>query len=77
MSKLDPYELEVLEAYESGKLKPIASKAELQRMRAAARATAIKDKRVNTRLSSADELDTQAKTANPPSSSSPTNSSAA
>ena len=36
MSKLDPYELEVLEAYESGKLKPMASKAELQRMRASA-----------------------------------------
>lgn len=61
MSKLDPYELEVLEAYESGKLKPIASKAELERMRAAARATAIKDKRVNIRLSSADLLDIQAK----------------
>ena len=61
MSKLDPYELEVLEAYESGKLKPITSKAELQRMRAAARATAIKDKRVNIRLSSADLLDIQAK----------------
>ena len=61
MSKLDPYELEVLEAYESGKLKSIASKAELQRMRAAARVTAIKDKRVNIRLSSADLLDIQAK----------------
>ena len=61
MSKLDPYELDVLEAYESGKLKPIASKAELQRMRASARATAIKDKRVNIRLSSADLLDIQAK----------------
>ena len=61
MSKLDPYEREVLEAYESGKLKPIASKAELQRMRGAARATAIKDKRVNIRLSTADLLDIQAK----------------
>ncbi|MEO8188567.1 MAG: hypothetical protein ABI580_14525 [Burkholderiaceae bacterium] len=60
-SKLDPYELEVLQAYESGKLKPIASKAELLRMRAAARATAIKDKRVNIRLSSVDLLDIQAK----------------
>ena len=37
MSKLDPYELEVLEAYEAGKLKPGAGKAELQRLRAAAR----------------------------------------
>jgi predicted DNA binding CopG/RHH family protein len=61
MSKLDPYELEVLEAYEAGKLKPIAGKAELQRLRAAARATAIKDKRVNIRLSSVDLLDIQAK----------------
>ena len=61
MSKLDPYELEISEAYESGKLKSIASKAELQRMRAAARATAIKDKRVNIRLSSADLLDIQAR----------------
>jgi len=61
MSNLDPYELEVLGAYESGNLKPIASKAELQLLRAAARATAIKDKRVNIRLSSTDLLDIQAK----------------
>jgi len=61
MSKLDPYELEVLEAYESGKLNPVAGKAELQRLRAAARATAIKVKRVNIRLSSVDLLDIQAK----------------
>jgi predicted DNA binding CopG/RHH family protein len=61
MSKLDQYELEVLEAYEAGKLKSSASKAELQRLRAAARATAIKDKRVNIRLSSVDLLDIQAK----------------
>ena len=61
MSKLDPYELEVLEAYEAGKLKPIANKAELQLMRSAARATAVKDKRVNIRLSSVDLLDIQAK----------------
>ena len=61
MSKLDAYELKVLAAYESGKLKPAAGKAELQRIRAAARATAIKDKRVNIRLSSADLMDIQAK----------------
>ena len=61
MSKLDPYELEVLQAFESGRLKPIAGKAELLRMRAAARATAIKDRRVNIRLSSVDLLDIQAK----------------
>lgn len=61
MPKLDPYELDVLAAYESGKLKPAANKAELQRMRAAARATSIKDKRVNIRLSSLDLRDIQAK----------------
>ena len=61
MSELDSYELEVLVAYESGRLKPAAGKAELQRIRAAARATAIKDKRVNIRLSSADLMDIQAK----------------
>jgi hypothetical protein len=61
MSKPDPYELEVLKAYGSGKLKSIASKADPQRMRAAARATAVKDKRVNIRLSSADLLNIQAK----------------
>ena len=61
MTKLDSYELEVLDAYEAGKLKSVASKAELQRMRASARATAVKDKRVNIRLSSVDLLDIQAK----------------
>ena len=61
MSKLDQYELEVLQAYEAGKLKSTATKSELQRMRAAARATAVKDKRVNIRLSSLDLLDIQAK----------------
>ena len=61
MTKLDPYEKEVLEAYESGQLKPLATKAELARMRAAARATAIQDRRVNIRLSSGDLHDLQAK----------------
>jgi predicted DNA binding CopG/RHH family protein len=61
MSKLDPYELDVLQAYESGKLRSTATKAELQKMRAAARATAIKDKRVNIRLSAVDLMDIQAK----------------
>ncbi len=61
MTKLDAYEKEVLAAYESGKLKPAATKAELARMRAAARATAIKNRRVNIRLSSGDLQDIQAK----------------
>jgi predicted DNA binding CopG/RHH family protein len=51
----------VLNAYESGKLKSIAKKAELAFMKAAARATAIKDQRINIRLSRDDLHDIQAK----------------
>ena len=61
MFKLDPDELGVLEACDSGKLKPSAGKAELQRVRTAARATALKDKRVKIRLSTASLLDIQAR----------------
>lgn len=61
MAKLDAYELEVLEAYESGQLGPPAGKAELARLRAAARATAIKDRRVNIRISSLDLKNIQAR----------------
>jgi hypothetical protein len=50
MSKLDPYELQILQAYEKGKLGSVAGKAELQRLRESARATAVKDRRVNIRL---------------------------
>ena len=35
MSKLDAYEREVLTAYESGKLKSIATKRELEKLKAA------------------------------------------
>jgi predicted DNA binding CopG/RHH family protein len=59
MPKTDDYELEVLSAYEKGQLKSVASKAELARFKAAARATAIKDRRVNIRLSSGDLSDIQ------------------
>lgn len=61
MAKIDPYEQEVLAAYESGALKSVASKAELAKLKAAARATSTKDKRVNIRLSSGDLQDIQAK----------------
>lgn len=50
MTHPDPSGMEILEAYESGKLKSVATKAELDRLRAAATATAIKDRRVNIRL---------------------------
>ena len=61
MKKLDAYEKDFLNAYEAGKLKSIASKSELARFKAAARSTAVKDKRVNIRLSSGDLSDIQIK----------------
>jgi predicted DNA binding CopG/RHH family protein len=61
MPKLDAYELEVLTAFEKGQLKSVATKAELAKFKAAARATAIKDRRVNIRLSSCDLSDIQVK----------------
>ena len=42
MKNIDDYELEVLSAYEKGKLKSVATKGELAKFKAAARATAIK-----------------------------------
>ena len=59
--KLDAYEREILEAYEAGTITPVINKAELQRLMNSARATAIKDRRVNIRLSSGDLQDIQAK----------------
>ncbi len=59
MPKIDDYELEVLTAFEKGRLKSVATKAELAKFKAAARATAIKDRRVNIRLSSGDLSDIQ------------------
>ncbi len=61
MPKIDDYEQEVLTAFEKGELKSVASKAELAKIKAAARATAIKDRRVNIRLSSGDLSDIQVK----------------
>ncbi len=61
MPKLDAYESELLAAFEKGQLKSVATKAELARVRAAARATSLKDKRVNIRLTSGDLQDIQTK----------------
>src|SRR3954469_20508167 len=61
MPKIDDYELEIVGAYEKGQIKSVATKAELARFKAAARATAIKDRRVNIRLSSGDLSDIQVK----------------
>lgn len=61
MPKIDAYEKQVVGAFDSGRLRSIATRSELQRLKAAARATAIKDRRVNIRLSSIDLSDIQAK----------------
>ena len=61
MKKLDAYEEEILNMYETGKLKSVVSKSELAKFKAAARSTAVKDKRVNIRLSSGDLSDIQIK----------------
>lgn len=58
MTKTDAYEREILGAFEKGRLNSVATKAELARLKAAARAaTGIKDRRVNIRLSSVDRSD--------------------
>ena len=63
MKKRDvTFEREIVEAFESGKLKSISpSKAELRKYKEAARATFIKNRRVNIRLSSPDLMDIQAR----------------
>ena len=58
-TKLDKYETEILAEYEAGAFRSVATKAELAKFREAARATAIKDRRVNIRLSSGDLADIQ------------------
>jgi predicted DNA binding CopG/RHH family protein len=58
--RLDHDELEILATYDAGELVSFASKDELEKLRAAARATGTKDRRVNIRLSSADVRDIQA-----------------
>jgi predicted DNA binding CopG/RHH family protein len=59
--KIDHDESELLDAFERGQLKSVATKSELATFKAAARATALKDKRVNIRLSSVDLSDIQVK----------------
>jgi len=59
MRRLDPYERRVLEAFDKGKLKSVATKSEVAKFKSAARATAIKDRRINIRLSSGDLSDIQ------------------
>ena len=59
--KLDKYEEEVLAAFESGALLPVATKEELDQIRKSACATMTKDQRINIRLSAGDLRDIQVK----------------
>jgi len=62
MKKIDAFEKEIIGAYESGVLRStMPSKSELKALREAARATSIKDRRVNIRLSSPDLRDLRAR----------------
>lgn len=58
------YEERISEDYEKGRLKSVhPSKAELQHFRESARATFVKNRRVNIRLSSPDLMDIQTRAA--------------
>jgi len=61
MPTIDTSEELIITAFEKGKLKSVATKRELAKFKAAARATALKDRRVNIRLSSVDLNDIQVK----------------
>lgn len=62
MKKIEAFEKEIIGAYESGVLRStMPSKSELKALREAARATSIKDRRVNIRLSSPDLRDLRAR----------------
>jgi hypothetical protein len=55
MSKLDQEEKDILEAFESGRLKPVKNRRhEISRHRKVAEATFAKDSRINIRISSKD-----------------------
>lgn len=62
MKKLDRYEQGILTAYDKGALVSARpTKQQMDALRAAARATFTKDRRVNIRLSTADLMDIQAR----------------
>jgi predicted DNA binding CopG/RHH family protein len=51
MPTIDIKEEKIFTAFEKGQLKSVATKSELAKLKAAARATVIKDRRVNIQLS--------------------------
>ena len=54
MNPLDHEEQKILDAFEAGTLRSVASAAERSRLEASARSTATKDQRINIRLTSED-----------------------
>ena len=54
MTPLDHEEHEILEAFEAGTLRSVATAAERSRLEASARSTASKDQCINSRLTSED-----------------------
>lgn len=58
---MDQDEIELLTVFEQGQLKSVATKSELEKLKASARATATKDRRINIRLSSVDLASLQVK----------------
>ena len=52
--QLDPEEQQLLDDYETGSMQSVASPELLDGLRAAARATGLKDQRINIRISSVD-----------------------
>ncbi|MBV5309406.1 hypothetical protein [Chromatium okenii] len=59
MENIDIFEAEILKSFEKGEFQSVVSKIKLEKFKAAARATAIKDQRVNIRLSLGDLKDIQ------------------
>lgn len=59
--KIDREESAILQAFEKGEFHSVASKDELAKFKAAARATASLDRRINIRLSASDLNDIQVK----------------
>lgn len=58
---MDQDEIELLTVFEQGQLRSIATKSEMEKLKASARATATKDRRINIRLSSVDLASLQVK----------------
>ena len=61
MTRLTKEEKALVRDFDKGEFRSVATKKELDMYRAAARATAIKDRRVNIRLSSSDLVGIQAR----------------